>query len=357
MIVDRPQAPQAAKARRLADGARVLITGGAGFIGSHLADALVARGCRVAVIDNLSTGRFENIRHLAQDAHFSFAIDSITNESVLDHLVQGCEVIFHLASAVGVELIVADPVHVLESNILGSRAVLAAANRYKKPILVTSTSEVYGKSERVPFAEDDDRVLGPTTKHRWSYATSKAAIEHLSLAYHRQMELPVVLARLFNTVGPRQRGRYGMVIPRFVRQALAGEPLTVYGDGEQRRCFCDVADVVIAMIGLMEHGGAIGRVFNIGATEEIRVRDLAILVRRAVATFRGQPLPDTEDGIVFVPYDQAYGPGFEDMRRRLPDIRRIQELIGWRSETPLDATLEKVIAARAGRPARRDTSR
>lgn len=332
---------------RLAAGARVLITGGAGFIGSHLAEALVRGGCRVSVIDNLSTGRFENIRHLTRDAHFSFAIDSVANEAVLDHLVQDCDLIFHLASAVGVELIVADPVHVLESNIFGTRAVLAAANRYLKPICITSTSEVYGKSERVPFAEGDDRLLGPTTKNRWSYATSKAAIEHLSLAYHQQMDLPVTVVRLFNTVGPRQRGRYGMVIPRLVRQALAGEKLSVYGDGNQQRCFCDVSDVTRAMIDLAQHDAAVGRVFNIGSTREISIRALAELVLQQVAEHRQQPVPNAGENITLVPYETVYGKGFEDMRRRLPDISRIQAAIGWQPSIPLEETLRRVIAERA----------
>lgn len=332
----------------LVDGVRVLITGGAGFVGSHLADALIARGCRVSVIDNLSTGRFENIRHLVPDAHFRFAIDSVTNDSVLDHLVGDCDAIFHLASAVGVELIVSDPVHALESNIMGTRAVLTAANRYKKPLLMTSTSEVYGKSERVPFAEDDDRVLGPTSKARWSYATSKAVSEHLCLAYHQKNELPVVVARLFNTVGPRQRGRYGMVIPRFVAQALAGERLKIFGDGEQQRCFCYVTDVVEGLIGLMEHPGAIGRVFNVGSTREISIRALAIAVLEAVDRYHGTSRDDLEAQLSFVGYDQAYGPGFEDMRRRLPDIRRIGDLTGWGPTTSLEDTLTKVIADRSG---------
>ncbi|RMH15924.1 MAG: NAD-dependent epimerase/dehydratase family protein [Acidobacteria bacterium] len=333
----------------LAPGTRVLITGGAGFLGSHLAEALLDRGCRVAVIDNLSTGRFDNIRHLTPNARFSFAIDSITNEAVLDHLIGDCDLIYHLAAVVGVELIVKDPVSVLESNVFGARAVLAAANRYKKPVLITSSSEVYGKSERVPFAEDDDQVLGPTTRARWSYATSKTAIEHLGLAYHRRLELPVIIARLFNVVGPRQRARYGMVIPRFVRQALAGEPLTVYGDGRQRRSFCDVSDAVRALVLLAEHPQARGRVFNVGATREIAIRDLAGLVLRLVT---GEP-PSSER-ITLVPYDRVYGPGFEDMQRRLPDVSRIQALTGWRPTVPLEDTLRRVIASlggpAAGRP-------
>ena len=328
----------------LGRGARVLITGGAGFVGSHLAEALIGRGCRVAVIDNLSTGRFENIRRLQQDAHFSFAIDSIANEAVLDHLVRDCDVVYHLASAVGVALIVADPVHVLETNLFGTRSVLAAANRYRKKVVITSTSEVYGKSVRVPFAEDDDRVLGPTTKARWSYATSKAAAEHLGLAYHRQMNVPVVIARLFNTVGPRQRGRYGMVVPRFIDQALAGEPMTVYGDGAQQRCFCDVVDVVRALIGLGEHPDAVGCVFNVGSTREVSIRSLAELIRDRVAARSVAPAARSE--IDLVSYQQAYGAGFEDMRRRLPDVRRIEALIGWRPEIDLEETIDRVIVAR-----------
>lgn len=343
-----PTASVPAHPVRLADGARALITGGAGFIGSHLAAALVARGCRVSVIDNLSTGRFENIRQLTLDAHFSFAIDSITNEAVLDHLVRDCDLIFHLASAVGVELIVADPVHVVESSIFGTRAVLAAANRYRKPVCITSSSEVYGKSDRVPFAEDDDLLLGPTSKGRWSYATSKAAIEHLSLAYHRQMDLPVTVVRLFNTVGPRQRGRYGMVVPRLVRQALAGEPLSVYGDGQQRRCFCDVTDVVDAMTTLVEHPGAVGGVFNVGSTHEVSILELAERILAQVADHRGVPVAAHPSRIAFVPYEEAYGPGFEDMSRRLPSTDRIASLIGWQPRISLDETLRKVIEERAG---------
>jgi UDP-glucose 4-epimerase len=255
--------------------------------------------------------------------------------------------IFHLASAVGVELIVADPVHVVESTIFGTRAVLAAANRYRKPVCITSSSEVYGKSERVPFAEDDDLLLGATTKGRWSYATSKVAIEHLSLAYHRQMDLPVIVVRLFNTVGPRQRGRYGMVIPRLVSQALAGEALSVYGDGTQRRCFCDVADVVEALMALVEHPDAIGSVFNIGSTHEVSIAELAETILERVAEYRGIPVAEHPSRVTLVPYEDAYGPGFEDMSRRLPSIARIANLIGWQPHIPLDETLRKVIADRS----------
>ncbi len=325
---------------RLSQGTRVLVTGGAGFVGSHLAESLLLRDCKVAVIDDLSTGRFDNIRHLEDHPRFSFAIDSITNESVLDHLVRDSDVVFHLAAAVGVELIIRDPVRALESNLFGTRAVLHAANRYRKKLLLTSTSEVYGKSERVPFAEDDDCLVGPTTKARWSYASSKAASEHLCLAYHRQMDLPVVIVRLFNTVGPRQRGRYGMVIPRFVHQALDGRPLTVYGDGSQSRCFCDVEDAVRAMIGVCEHPEAVGRVINVGSDQEVTILELA---RRVLALVAGEG-SDFKQRIERIPYDRAYGPGFEDMRRRQPDLTYIRHLIGWRAHLSLDDTLRRVVA-------------
>ncbi|RMD66902.1 NAD-dependent epimerase/dehydratase family protein, partial [Candidatus Parcubacteria bacterium] len=262
---------------------RALITGGAGFIGSHLAEHLLEHDHQVTIIDNLSTGRFDNIAHLTDHPRFQFAIDSITNEVVMDRLVSECDVIFHLAAAVGVELIVRDPVNVIETNILGTHAVLKVANRYRKKVLIASTSEIYGKNNQVPFREDDDRLLGPTTKARWSYSTSKAVDEFLGLAYHKQKDLPVIIFRLFNTVGPRQTGQYGMVVPRFVQQALAGQPLTVYGDGQQSRCFCDVADVVRAVTGLAEEPRAVGEVFNIGSNEEISILNLARKVLQLVA--------------------------------------------------------------------------
>ncbi|MFQ5859548.1 MAG: NAD-dependent epimerase/dehydratase family protein, partial [Anaerolineae bacterium] len=254
---------------------QALITGGAGFIGSHLAEALLERDYHVTVIDDLSTGQFDNIEHLRDHPRFRFAIDTITNDMVMDRLSSECDVIFHLAAAVGVELIIDSPVHTIETNILGTDAVLRAAQRYRKKVLIASTSEIYGKNNHVPFREDDDRLLGPTTKARWSYATSKAVDEFLGLAYHKEKGLPVVIFRLFNTIGPRQRGRYGMVVPRFVQQALAGRPLTVYGDGRQTRCFCDVADVVRAIISLAEEPRAVGQVFNVGSTEEISILELA----------------------------------------------------------------------------------
>ena len=326
---------------------RVLITGGAGFIGSHLAEALLARDIAVTVIDDLSTGRLANIQHLTPNPRFAFAIDTITNAMVMDRLTSECDAIVHLAAAVGVELIVRDPVRTIETNILGSHAVLVAAARYRKPVLIASTSEVYGKGIRVPFAEDDDRVLGPTTRARWSYAESKAIDEFLGLAYHKQLGLPVTIARLFNTVGPRQTGRYGMVIPRFVRQALAGDTLTVYGDGNQTRCFCNVSDTVAAFLALLQAlthspSTAVGQVFNVGATDEICIADLA----RRILTLTGRDPADLR----LIPYAQAYEPGFEDMQRRVPDITKIARLIGWRPTVPLDETLRQVIAYERERP-------
>jgi UDP-glucose 4-epimerase len=321
-----------------------LITGGAGFIGSHLAEALLEQGDHVMVIDDLSTGRFDNIAHLTDHPHFRFAIDTITNEVVMDRLVSECDVIFHLAAAVGVELIVRDPVRVIETNILGTHAVLKVANRYRKKVLVASTSEIYGKTNHIPFGEDDDRLLGPTSKARWSYSTSKAVDEFLGLAYHRQMGLPVVIFRLFNTVGPRQTGQYGMVVPRFVGQALRGKPLTVYGDGQQTRCFCNVQDVVRAIIGLAGCPEAAGQVFNVGSTEEVTILGLAEKVLHAVDTLGVQPptVRTQDERIMFVPYEEAYEAGFEDMRRRVPDVSKIKALTGWEPQLSLEETLRRV---------------
>jgi len=316
-----------------------LITGGAGFIGSHLADALLAQGASVTVIDNLSTGRFENIEHLVGRPGFRFAIDTITNQMVMDRLVSECNVIFHLAAAVGVELIVQDPVRVIETNIMASHAVLEAAARYRKKVLLVSTSEIYGKTAKVPFGEDDDRVLGPTTKSRWSYSESKAIEEFLGLAYYRKINLPVVICRLFNTVGPRQTGQYGMVVPRFVQQALQGKPITVYGDGSQSRCFSNVKDVVRAMIALVTCKQAEGQVFNVGTTNEISILDLARKIVSLVA-----PGENPDERIVFIPYDEAYEPGFEDMHRRVPDIDKIKAVTGWKPEISLEDTLNQIIA-------------
>lgn len=321
---------------------RVLITGGAGFIGSHLAEALLQRGHAVTIIDNLSTGRFENIAHLVDHPHFSFAIDTITNEVVLDRLASECSVIYHLAAAVGVKLIVEHPVHTIEANITGSEAVLRAALRYRAKVLIASTSEVYGKGLAIPFKEDDDVVLGPTSRSRWAYAASKMVDEFLGLAYQREYGLPVVVFRLFNTVGPRQVGRYGMVIPRFVQQALNGGPVTVYGDGEQSRCFLHVSDAVRAITALAETPEAIGQVVNIGSTEEYTITELA---RRVLSAVDGKPSPKAalDQRITYIPYDQAYAEGFDDMRRRVPDISRVQALTGWRPSLSLEQILQDVI--------------
>jgi len=314
---------------------RALITGGAGFIGSHLAEALLARGDEVTIIDDLSTGRFENIRHLVGQPHFRFAIETITNATVMDRLVSEAEIVYHLAAAVGVELIVRSPVHTIETNILGSEAVLRTAARYRAKVLMASTSEVYGKNNHIPFREDDDSVFGPTVKSRWSYACSKAIDEFLALAYFHEKGLPTVIFRLFNTIGPRQTGRYGMVVPRFVQRALAGEPLQVYGDGLQTRCFADVEDVVRAIILLADCPDAIGQVFNIGTQAEISILDLA---QKIIA------LTESKSTITFVPYDQAYAAGFEDMRRRVPDISKIRQKVGFEPRISLDETLQRIIA-------------
>ncbi len=304
-------------------------------MGSHLAEALLDRGDTVTVIDNLSTGRFENIGHLGGRPGFHFAIETIANETVMDRLMSECDIVYHLAAAVGVDLIVREPVRVIETNINGSETVLRIGARYRKKVVLASSSEIYGKNEDVPFREDADRILGPTMQSRWCYACSKAMDEFLALAYAKQLALPVVIVRLFNTVGPRQTGRYGMVVPRFVRQALAGEPVTVYGDGQQTRSFCHVGDVVRAIIGLVDEPDATGDVFNVGSTEEVTIEALA---RRTVALAR------SSSEIVFVPYDEAYEVGFEDMRRRVPDITKVRSLIGWEPRVDLDGILDSVIA-------------
>jgi UDP-glucose 4-epimerase len=321
---------------------RALITGGAGFIGSHLAETLLEHGHQVSVIDDLSTGRLDNVAHLLGHARFRMAVDTITNQVVMDRLVSECDVIFHLAAAVGVRLIVERPADVIETNVLGTHAVLNVAKRYRKKVLIASTSELYGKNTRVPFREDDDRLLGPTTRARWSYSTSKAVDEFLGLAYHDQVGLPVIIVRLFNTVGPRQSGQYGMVVPRFVQQALGGEPLTVYGDGRQSRCFCNVSDVVRAIIGLADCPDAVGQIFNIGSTSEISILGLAKRVLALVHEAHGTT-PKEDRRIVLVPYEQAYAEGFEDMHRRVPDISKINRVIGWKPEIELDATLSQLV--------------
>jgi len=322
---------------------RVLITGGAGFIGSHLAEALLAAGHRVTIMDDLSTGRFENIAHLVGQPAFHFAIDSITNDMVLDRLTSECDMVFHLAAAVGVELIVRQPVHTIQTNVMGTEAVLRTAARYRARVLIASTSEVYGKGSRVPFSEEDDVLLGPTKKNRWAYAASKMVDEFLGLAYYHEKNLPVTIMRFFNTVGPRQTGRYGMVVPRLVGQTLAGQPLTVYGDGQQSRCFCDVADVVRAALALAERSDTVGEVFNVGGTEEITILNLARLILQ-VLTPQSPPTVD-DPRIRFVPYADAYAPGFEDMRRRVPDTSKLHALTGWTPAVPLAETIQRVADA------------
>src|SRR5918912_2606100 len=302
---------------------RVLITGGAGFIGSHLSDAYLERGDEVFVIDDLSTGSIENIAHLKKHPRFHYTIDSITNQPVLAELVDQCDVIFHLAAAVGVKLIVESPVRTIETNVHGTEVVLSLANKKKKKVLIASTSEVYGLSVEVPFREDGSLVMGATTKGRWSYACSKAIDEFLALAYWREKKLPTIVVRLFNTVGPRQTGQYGMVIPTFVKQALAGRPITVYGTGQQTRCFGYVGDVVGALVALMEHPEAVGEVFNIRSNEEVTILEVAERVKE---------LTRSDSEIVFVPYAEAYEEGFEDMPRRVPDISKVNQLVGFKPE-------------------------
>jgi len=325
---------------------RALITGGAGFIGSHLAEALLARGHQVTVIDDLSTGRFENIAHLVAHPRFRYAIDTITNQVVMDRLASECDVIYHLAAAVGVLLIVEKPVHTIETNVMGTEAVLKAALRYRAKVMLASTSEVYGKGNRSPFREDDDVVLGPTNRSRWSYAASKMVDEFLALAYYREKGLPVVIFRLFNTVGPRQTGQYGMVIPRFIQQALNGESLTVYGDGNQSRCFLHVQDAIDAIISLANCPEAIGEVFNIGSTEEVTIYHLARLILDITSEERGANLSKKDtDQIVFIPYDQAYSVGFEDMHQRVPDVTKIRAYTGWSASMRLEEILRAIILA------------
>lgn len=322
---------------------RVLITGGAGFIGSHLSDAYLKRGDEVFIIDDLSTGSFENIGHLKDHPQFHYTIDSVHNHHVMAELVDQCEVIFHLAAAVGVKLIVESPVNTIETNVHGTEVVLALASKKKKKVLIASTSEVYGLSTQVPFSEDGNLVMGATTKGRWSYACSKAIDEFLALAYWREKKLPTIVVRLFNTVGPRQTGQYGMVIPTFVKQALSDRPITVYGDGKQSRCFCYVGDVIGALMKLMDDEQAVGEVFNVGSNQEITIGDLAKKVKE---------LTRSESEIVFVPYDEAYEEGFEDMPRRIPDISKVNKQVGFQPEMDLDGILRSVIDFHSGQRSR-----
>jgi UDP-glucose 4-epimerase len=319
---------------------RVLITGGAGFIGSHLADAYLEHGDEVFVIDDLSTGSIHNIEHIKKHPRFHYTIDTVQNYPIVAELVDQCDVVFHLAAAVGVKLIVESPVRTIETNVRGTEVILAVANKKKKKVLIASTSEVYGLSDQVPFHEDGNLVMGATTKGRWSYACSKAIDEFLALAYWREKKLPTIVVRLFNTVGPRQTGQYGMVIPTLVKQALSGRPLTVYGDGTQTRCFGYVGDVVEALVNVMDAEGAVGQVFNIGSNEEVSIATLAERIRA---------MTKSDSEIVFVPYDEAYEEGFEDMPRRVPDISKIAALVGFRPKTSLDGILREVIAYQTGR--------
>jgi UDP-glucose 4-epimerase len=313
---------------------RALITGGAGFIGSHLAEALLARGDHVHVIDDLSTGAMRNIVHLKSNPAFSYTIASITDTSLMAELIDMADVVFHLAAAVGVQLIVESPVNTIETNVRGTEIVLELAAKKRRKVLITSTSEVYGKSDKLPFTETDDLTIGPTHLGRWSYACSKALDEFLGLAYWSEKKLPVIIARLFNTVGPRQTGRYGMVLPRFVGQALSGEPITVYGDGTQQRCFAYVNDAVGALVTLMDTPAAVGQVFNIGHTEEISMLGLAQMIKERT----GSP-----SEIVFVPYAEAYAPGFEDVARRVPDTAKISALIGYAPTLGIAGIVDRVL--------------
>ncbi len=314
---------------------RALITGGAGFIGSHLAEFLLARGDEVVAIDDLSTGSIDNIAHLKKQRPFSYHIDSVLNRPLMAELVDRCDVVFHLAAAVGVRLIVESPVRTIMTNISGTEVVLQMAAKKQRKVLITSTSEVYGKRTDVPFKEDDDLLLGPPNKRRWSYACSKAADEFLALAYLEEHRVPVVITRLFNTVGPRQTGRYGMVIPRVVDQALGGAPITVYGDGQQARCFAYVGDVVRILARLADLPAAVGEIVNVGSTEEITMTQLAQRVKAQAAS---------RSEIVFVPYDTAYGAGFEDMQRRVPDTAKLKRLLADTPATSLEQIIDRVIA-------------
>jgi UDP-glucose 4-epimerase len=313
---------------------RALITGGAGFIGSHLAEALLNAGHEVDIIDNLSTGSIRNVGHFKNHPKFKYVIDTLTNEPLLAELIDRNDVIFHFAAAVGVKLIVEQPVHTIETNVHGTEVVLKHANKKKKLVCIASTSEVYGKNIDVPFREDADLVMGPTMKHRWAYACSKAIDEFLALAYWKERNLPVIVVRFFNTVGPRQTGQYGMVLPSFVRQALAGEPITVFGDGKQQRSFTYIGDVVGCLLNLVKEKKAIGGVFNIGNSQEVTILKLAEMVKAQTAS---------PSEIVFVPYDKAYEAGFEDMPRRVPDLTKVQQLVGYQPKVQLDEIIGLVI--------------
>jgi len=311
-----------------------LVTGGAGFIGSHLCEALLERGDTVQVVDDLSTGFITNIEHLKANDRFSYHIGDVATDPMVAEMTDRSDLVFHLASAVGVKLIVEKPVHTIRTIIDGTERVLECAAKKGKRVIITSSSEVYGKSTKVPFGEGDDMVLGPTTKSRWCYAASKAIDEFMALSFFKKQKLPVTVVRLFNTIGPRQVGQYGMVVPRFIKQALAGGPITVYDDGKQSRCFCYVTDIIDALIAISESGETVGRVFNIGTTEEVTIEQLAMKVRDRV---------DTSIKISYIPYVEAYEAGFEDMRRRVPDITRISQTIGFKPKVTLDQALDTLV--------------
>ncbi|ODS34578.1 MAG: NAD-dependent epimerase/dehydratase [Candidatus Scalindua rubra] len=313
---------------------RALITGGAGFIGSHLAERLLEDGYEVTIIDDLSTGSMQNIEHLRVHHRFSFAIETILNLTVMDRLISECDIVFHFAAAVGVRLIVENPVGTIETNVLGTEIVLKIANRYRKKVILPSTSEIYGKGNSIPFSEESDRVLGSMTKSRWSYSSSKAVDEFLTLAYHSMYKLPVVIIRLFNTIGPRQTGSYGMVVPRFIKQALRGEPITVYADGKQSRCFADVKDVVDAIVKLANCPEANGQIFNVGKDEEITIENLARKIKHKI---------ESSSEICYISYEKAYVLGFEDMRRRVPDLTKIRKFIDYKPQISLDQSLMDII--------------
>ncbi len=313
---------------------KALITGGAGFIGSHLAERLLRDGQEVTVVDNLSTGSLKNIEGFGTKPKFNFVEGDICDAELMEQLMERCDAVFHLAAAVGVKLIAEEPVHTIETNIGGTEVVLETANKFGKKILIASSSEVYGKNEVVPFSEDDDIVLGSTTLSRWSYACSKAIDEFLGLAFYQQYGLGVVIGRFFNTIGPRQTGQYGMVVPRFIQRALRGEPLSIYGTGQQRRCFCYVEDLVDAVIGLMNREEAAGKVYNIGSTEEIAIEELADKIIE---------MTGSKSKKEFISYEKAYGRPIEDMMRRVPGLERIKETIGWEPKTNLSETLQMII--------------
>jgi len=320
---------------------RYLVTGGAGFVGSHLAEELLRRGHHVMIIDDLSTGSIENIEPFRSHKNFRYVIDTVMNRPMLAELVDQCDMIYHLAAAVGVRLIVESPVRTIETNVRATELVLKLAAKKLKKVLITSTSEVYGKSQKFPFSEDDDLVIGPPDKGRWSYACSKGIDEFLALAYWREKKLPTIVVRLFNTIGPRQTGHYGMVVPNFIRQALAVEPITVFGDGSQSRCFGWVGDVVNALIGLGDQPKAVGRVFNIGNDEEVTILALADRIKR---------ITGSQSAVRMIPYDQAYEAGFEDMHRRIPNLTRIRELLGYRPTKTLDGMLESIVISYGNTP-------